>query len=67
LTDKDKLFAFVLMPFDKAFEDIYRLGIKDTARRMGIVAQRVDEQIFGEGILEGFTARSMSPISSSLI
>jgi hypothetical protein len=24
-------FAFVLMPFDKSFDDIYQLGIKETA------------------------------------
>lgn len=24
--------AFVLMPFDKAFDDIYKLGIQETAQ-----------------------------------
>jgi nucleoside 2-deoxyribosyltransferase len=47
-----ELFAFVLMPFDKAFDDIYKLGIKETATALGILAERVDEQIFQEGILE---------------
>jgi hypothetical protein len=46
-----KIFAFVLMPFDKAFDDIYKLGVKETANRLGILAERVDEQIFSEGIL----------------
>ncbi len=51
--DNPKLFAFVLMPFDKAFEDIYRLGIKGAADQFdGLVAERVDDQIFREGILE---------------
>ena len=40
------------MPFDKAFDDIYKLGIKETATTLGILAERVDEQIFREGILE---------------
>jgi nucleoside 2-deoxyribosyltransferase len=47
------MFAFVLMPFDAAFDDIYKLGIKDTAEKLGIRAERVDEQIFHkENILE---------------
>ena len=47
------MYAFVLMPFDAAFGDIYRLGIKETAERLGIRAERVDEQIFHkENILE---------------
>lgn len=40
------------MPFDKSFDDIYKLGIKETASQLGILAERVDEQIFQEGILE---------------
>lgn len=49
---KDKPFAFVLMPFDSKFDDIYKLGIKETASGLGIHAERVDEQIYSEGILE---------------
>lgn len=46
-------FRFVLMPFDKAFHDIYRLGIKDAVAQFDdMVAERVDEQIYREGILE---------------
>ena len=52
MTTEDEFFAFVLMPFDKAFDDIYKLGIKETATALGILAERVDEQIFTEGILE---------------
>jgi hypothetical protein len=37
-TDAD-FFAFVLMPFDKAFDDIYKLGIKETATTLGILAE----------------------------
>jgi hypothetical protein len=47
-----KLFAFVLMPFEQSFNDIYRLGIKETAASLGILAERVDDQIYREGILE---------------
>ncbi|WP_441255914.1 hypothetical protein [Tardiphaga sp. 285_C5_N1_2] len=47
------MFAFVLMPFDSAFDGIYKLGIKETAEKLGIRAERVDEQIFHkENILE---------------
>lgn len=46
------LFAFVLMPFDSTFDDIYKFGIKETAEAVGLLAQRVDEQVYREGILE---------------
>ncbi len=47
------MFAFVLMPFDANFDDIYKLGVKETAEKLGITAERVDEQIFHkENILE---------------
>lgn len=52
MTNENDIFAFVLMPFDKSFDDIYKLGIKDTSLQIGIRAERVDEQIFHEGILE---------------
>lgn len=48
----NEIFAFVLMPFDGAFDDVYKLGIKETASQLDISAERVDEQIFQEGILE---------------
>lgn len=47
-----KIFAFVLMPFDSEFDDIYRLGIQAVAGECGVVAERVDEQSFSETILE---------------
>lgn len=52
MTTGPEFFAFVLMPFAKDFDDVYRLGVKDTAESLGIIAERVDEQIFKEGILE---------------
>lgn len=47
-----QIFAFVLMPFDRNFDDIYKFGIKETAASLDVTAERVDEQIFSEGILE---------------
>lgn len=47
-----KPFIFVLMPFDKKFKDTYTFGIKGAADDAGAYAERVDEQIFTEGILE---------------
>ena len=52
LMDENKLFAFVLMPFDSTFDDLYKFGIKEPAAELGIIAERVDEQLFSEGILE---------------
>lgn len=48
----DKLFAFVLMPFGTDSDDIYKLGIKDVAKSLEVIAERVDEQSFSETILE---------------
>lgn len=47
-----KPFAFVLMPFDKTFGDIYEYGIKQACSEMSIVAERVDEQHYSETMLE---------------
>jgi hypothetical protein len=48
-----KYFAFVLMPFDTKFDDLYKIGIKDVVSQFGdMIAERVDEQIYREGILE---------------
>lgn len=45
-------FAFVLMPFDKEFDDIYKLGIQAAATELGVLAERVDEQRYTESVLE---------------
>jgi hypothetical protein len=50
--ESNDIYAFVLMPFDAAFDDVYQLGIKESAAALGINAERVDKQIFQEGILE---------------
>src|SRR5205085_8029616 len=47
-----KPFVFVLMPFDKKFNDIYKYGIKGAAEDVDAYAERIDEQIFKEGILD---------------
>lgn len=47
-----KPFAFVLMPFSSEFDDIYNLGIQAVASENGVTAERVDEQIFNEGMLD---------------
>lgn len=47
-----KPFAFVIMPFLKEFDDIYQLGIKPVCEKFGAYAERVDEQIFHESILQ---------------
>jgi hypothetical protein len=52
MMDDPKIFAFVLMPFDSAFDDLYKFGIKNVAAGLGILAERVDEQLFREGILD---------------
>lgn len=49
---KPKLFCFVLMPFDGAFDDVYQLGIKAACDDAGAYCERVDEQIFQERILD---------------
>ena len=46
------MFAFVLMPFGPQFDDIYQLGIKEAAKAVNIQAERVDEQIFNETMLD---------------
>jgi hypothetical protein len=52
LSTAPKPFAFVLMPFDGSFNDIYKFGIKGAAEDAGAYAERVDEQIFVEGMLD---------------
>jgi hypothetical protein len=49
---KPKPFIFVLMPFEARFDDIYKFGIKGAAEDAGAYAERVDEQIFVEGMLD---------------
>jgi hypothetical protein len=41
-----KPFAFVLMPFAEGFNDIYEFAIKQAASAEGILAERLDNQVF---------------------
>lgn len=52
MTTTPKKFCFVLMPFDADFDDIYKLGIKQSCIDAGAYCERVDEQIYKESILE---------------
>ncbi len=47
-----KPFVFVLMPFAAEFDDVYQLGIKPACENAGAYAERVDEQLFQESILQ---------------
>jgi hypothetical protein len=47
-----KLTAFVLMPFSKAFLNVYRRGIKPACEMAKVECSRVDEQIFTQNILQ---------------
>lgn len=47
-----KPFIFVLMPFEKKFDDIYAFGIREAAEAAGAYAERLDEQIFTKSMLE---------------
>ncbi len=51
-TTAPKPYCFVLMPFDKGFDDVYQIGIKESCVSGGAYCERVDEQIFHETILE---------------
>lgn len=51
-TTRPKPFVFVLMPFSDEFDDVYKLGIKPACENVGAYAERVDEQIFQESILQ---------------
>ncbi len=47
-----KAFIFVLIPFGQDFDDIYKFGIKGAANEVGAYAERLDDQIFTEGMLD---------------
>jgi len=40
------------MPFGSDFDDVYKFGIKGAAEDVGAYAERLDEQIFTEGMLD---------------
>ncbi len=47
-----KTFAFVIMPFDPIYKDIYQLGIKEACHKAGAYCERVDEQVYDEDMVE---------------
>lgn len=49
---KPKYSVFVLMPFDDAFYDIYKLGIQAACKEIEAYCERIDEQIFQDSILD---------------
>ena len=51
-TTAPKPFVFVLMPFDREFDDVYQLGIKPACEKAGAYAERLDQQIFTESMLD---------------
>lgn len=52
MSTQPKPFVFVIMPFAKEFEDTYQVAIKPACEDAGAYAERVDEQIFRERILQ---------------
>jgi hypothetical protein len=52
LDTKPKPFVFVLMPFAKGYDDVYHLGIKAASDKAGAYAERLDEQMFKESMLQ---------------
>ena len=51
-TTRPRIFCFVLMPFEKRFDDVYQIGIKESCADAGAYCERADEQIFQERILD---------------
>ncbi len=51
-TTSPKPFCFVLMPFEKKFDDVYEFGIKGACEDAGVYCDRVDEQIFAGSMLD---------------
>jgi nucleoside 2-deoxyribosyltransferase len=49
--NKSKPIVLVLMPFSDDFKDIYESGIKSACKDMGVVVERVDEQIYDQSML----------------
>lgn len=48
----DRPFVFVVMPFAREFDDIYKYGIKKSAELVGAYAERVDEQHYDGLIID---------------
>lgn len=44
-------FVFVVMPFSKSYDDIYQIGIKEVATRLGLQCTRSDEIIHTQNVI----------------
>jgi hypothetical protein len=44
--------AFVLMPFDESYDDIYSIGIKEVLEKRGYQCSRADERFFAGQIID---------------
>lgn len=44
--------SFVIMPFCEEFDDIFQIGIRETAKKSDVDAYRLDEELFDEGMLD---------------
>lgn len=53
---RNRYVAFVLIPFNEKFKNIYEVGIKQTLLDLGMDCERVDEMEFNGGILEQIQA-----------
>lgn len=49
--------VFVVMPFAKEFDDVYMLGIRDVAEKLGFTVERADDVEHTESILDVIRAR----------
>ncbi|WP_153144675.1 hypothetical protein [Dechloromonas sp. H13] len=49
---RPKPFCFVLMPFDRKFDDVYEFGIRGACEDASVYCERVDEQIFPGSMLD---------------
>jgi hypothetical protein len=54
-----KPFAFVVMPFRSEFDDVYEIGIRGAASAAGVDAERLDDQMFTESMLDQPTGVTM--------
>jgi hypothetical protein len=51
--------VFVLMPFSKNFDDVYKFGIKAACNNIGVQCERMDEQLFQEYVRPNIRANSV--------
>lgn len=57
LDSDDRPHAFVAMPFDEAFEDVFHYGIARPVERAGLLCERMDRSVFTGDIVETMKRR----------